>query len=127
MDPRVAESVKAAASKFAELGATVEEVSIPRHKLAPSIWVAGMRLSSSLSLKGYQSGRRQLFLNDLQEKKFPLTQEKADDVSVRRYRKIGSGSGWGCLVGRRGANGVDLLCGAEPHHWRDVLLGDLWP
>jgi hypothetical protein len=51
--------------------------------MAPSIWVAGMRLSSSVALKGYQSGRRQLYLNDLKEKMFPMDQAQADAVSRR--------------------------------------------
>jgi amidase len=37
-DPRVAEKVRGAIAKFEELGAVVEEVSVPEHNLAGSLW-----------------------------------------------------------------------------------------
>lgn len=39
LDPRVANKVKEAAGLFKELGAVVEEVSIPLHAIAPTIWM----------------------------------------------------------------------------------------
>ena len=47
-DERVSAAVKKAAQKFEELGATVEEVSIPMHSLAPEIWA----VSRSADRKG---------------------------------------------------------------------------
>ncbi|KAK9475705.1 amidase signature enzyme [Lipomyces japonicus] len=45
LDDRVSEKVKAAAHAFAKLGdnVTVEEVSVPIHKLAPAIWTIATR------------------------------------------------------------------------------------
>jgi amidase len=86
MDPRVATCVQSAAKKFEELGATVEEVSIPRHKIAPQIFWESLRLSSTMAVRGFQSGRRQMYFPDLIEKMFPITQEKADLVSAAALR-----------------------------------------
>ena len=45
LDPRVASKIKDAAQLFVELGATVEEVSIPLHAIAPTIWMVSVGLS----------------------------------------------------------------------------------
>lgn len=39
MDPRVADTVRKAAGRFASLGAKVEEVSIPEHATGPALWI----------------------------------------------------------------------------------------
>jgi amidase len=39
-DAAVDEKVRAAAQRFAELGATVSEVSLPMHQMGPAIWLA---------------------------------------------------------------------------------------
>ncbi|KAI1845855.1 hypothetical protein JX266_007942 [Neoarthrinium moseri] len=43
ISPEVAAVTKAACQRFASLGGTVEEVSIPMHKLGPAIWTAATR------------------------------------------------------------------------------------
>lgn len=39
LDPRVSAKVKEAATRFLELGAVLEEVSIPLHSIAPTLWM----------------------------------------------------------------------------------------
>lgn len=79
-DDRVSAAVKKAAQKFEELGATVEEVSVPMHSLAPEIWAVIGRMSAAKSMMGQASGRRGYVMTDLDEKMFPLTQEKLDKM-----------------------------------------------
>ncbi|KAI0177947.1 amidase signature domain-containing protein [Pestalotiopsis sp. NC0098] len=43
MSPEVAAATKAACDRFAALGAVVEEISIPLHKIGPAIWTAATR------------------------------------------------------------------------------------
>lgn len=56
-DPRVSELVKKAAKEWESLGATIGEVSVPMHAIAPEIWAVSF-LSSFVvphvtSLSGY--------------------------------------------------------------------------
>ncbi|ORY30836.1 amidase signature domain-containing protein [Naematelia encephala] len=90
-DPRVSAHVVAAAKKLEELGATVEEVSIPIHKEAPEIWAVIGRLSAAQTLMGRNTGRRTLALNDLTDKMMPLTQEKFDRMFVSGVNTIANG------------------------------------
>ncbi|ESK88952.1 amidase [Moniliophthora roreri MCA 2997] len=64
-DPRVGEKVKEAAKKFEDLGATVEEVSIPMHTIAPSLWAAVARMGAIRGLLGGTAGRIGYYMNDL--------------------------------------------------------------
>ncbi len=50
LDTRVASKIKDAAQLFVELGATLEEVSIPLHSIAPTIWMVSVCLSVRLIL-----------------------------------------------------------------------------
>lgn len=53
------EKLIASADKFRELGATVEDVSVPFHSLGPAIWMCALRTNSSLTgLQGQALGRR---------------------------------------------------------------------
>ncbi|KAF8527604.1 amidase signature enzyme [Hysterangium stoloniferum] len=78
MDPRVFGCVKNAAMKFAELGAVVEDISVPGHLSAPLI--ALYRFSQANNLLGRGGGRKQLYLNDYTELFHPWTQEKFDKL-----------------------------------------------
>ncbi|KII84040.1 hypothetical protein PLICRDRAFT_57870 [Plicaturopsis crispa FD-325 SS-3] len=79
-DPRVSELVVKAAKQFAELGATVEEVSVPIHLKGDDFWMALTQVGAVQAFLGHASGRRGLILNDLQEKITPLTQDKFDKI-----------------------------------------------
>ncbi|CAD6569462.1 MAG: hypothetical protein CYPHOPRED_003383 [Cyphobasidiales sp. Tagirdzhanova-0007] len=72
-DERVAALVVKAASRFAELGAEVEEVSVPDHLLAPDIWAIVRRLGSTAQCFGRESPRRGHVMNDLMAKFDPWT------------------------------------------------------
>ncbi|KAF8170390.1 amidase signature enzyme [Pholiota molesta] len=75
LDPRVAKKVKEAALLFEKLGAEVEEVSIPLHTIAPTIWMVANRYAGGKTRLGEACGHRQYFQNDLYAKFFPLKQE----------------------------------------------------
>ncbi|KAF8168450.1 amidase signature enzyme [Crassisporium funariophilum] len=75
LDPRVGEKVKEAARLFERLGAVVEEVSVPMHSIAPTIWMAANRCVGGRTRLGEQAGHRQYYLNDLHEKMYPIKQE----------------------------------------------------
>jgi amidase len=81
LDPGVDAKFHAAASVFAELGARVEEVSVPMHTIAPAIFGAASRQGGTMGRDGRASGRRQVMLTDLYEKMLPCTAATMDKVS----------------------------------------------
>lgn len=68
VEERVKESCYKAIKKFEELGATVEEISIPIHSKGPLIWTGISKIGGYLSKMGCATGRRGIVLNDLNEK-----------------------------------------------------------
>jgi hypothetical protein len=82
VDPRVRARVMETCMRFEALGATVTEISIPIHNQGPAYHLAATRMAGYMSRIGATCSRRQLFLNDLQEKFLPWTQEKWDKVSA---------------------------------------------
>ncbi|KDQ57989.1 hypothetical protein JAAARDRAFT_193474 [Jaapia argillacea MUCL 33604] len=80
MDPRVRDLVVASAMKFVELGAEVEEISVPLHMDGPAYHVTVGRMAGFLGRMGLASSRRQLYLTDLTEKFLPWDQEKWDKL-----------------------------------------------
>ncbi|KAK2810805.1 hypothetical protein FQN50_002628 [Emmonsiellopsis sp. PD_5] len=80
VDPSMKEFVLSAAWKFKDLGATVEEVSIPDHNLGTAIWTIEQRISGCLTLMGLQHGRRGLAMTKIEAAKLPWTQEKFDKL-----------------------------------------------
>ncbi|PGH16035.1 hypothetical protein AJ79_02015 [Helicocarpus griseus UAMH5409] len=76
IEPAMKKLVLSAAWKFKELGATVEEVSIPDHNLGTAIWTIQQRVSGCLTLMGLQHGRRGLAMTKIEAAKLPWTQEK---------------------------------------------------
>ena len=78
LDKDVKDLVLSAANKFKDLGATVEEVSVPMHPLGIAIWTIQQRISGYLALQGHQTGRHSYGLTGLEEAKLPWTQEKFD-------------------------------------------------
>ncbi|PYI14981.1 amidase signature enzyme [Aspergillus violaceofuscus CBS 115571] len=75
VDPAVQRAVMDAVQKFAELGAVVEEVSVPDHYHGPAIWTIQQRISGSLTLLGQAHGRRGLHLTELERARLPWTPE----------------------------------------------------
>lgn len=83
--------VKAAVDKFTALGAIVEEVSIPMHRVSGQIAQIISRAGGANTQSGRPNGRRGLHLNDLTEKCFPQTSEAAAKTyfTVRNCRLVG--------------------------------------
>ena len=81
LDPGIDAEFHAAASVFKELGARVEEVSVPMHAVAPAIFGAASRQGGVMGRAGRASGRRQVVLTDLYEKILPCTAATIDRVS----------------------------------------------
>lgn len=64
-DPNVVASVKAAAEKFTQLGATVKEVSVPLHQTADVLWTCGLPIAGGRqAIFGDLVGRKQLAMTD---------------------------------------------------------------
>jgi amidase len=72
---KVKEVVLSAATMLQQLGATVEEVSIPSHLQGPAIWTIQQRISGSLTLLGKAHGRRGLALTEFEHARLPWTTE----------------------------------------------------
>lgn len=89
LDPEYKRVVLEAVNKFKDIGATVEEVSIPLHPTGNAFWTIQQRVSCYLALAGLQHGRRQYHLTGLEEAKLPWTQdkfEKCKKTTCRRER-----------------------------------------
>ncbi|THX15135.1 putative amidase [Aureobasidium pullulans] len=84
LDKDVKDLVLSAAHKFKDLGATVEEVSVPMHPLGIAIWTIQQRISGYLALQGHQTGRHSYGLTGLEEAKLPWTQEKFDKCAFQQ-------------------------------------------
>lgn len=64
-DANVIASVKAAAEKFANLGATVKEISVPAHHMGPAIWACALPIAGGRqAIFGDIDGRKQLAMTD---------------------------------------------------------------
>lgn len=64
-DPNVVASVKAAADKFSQLGATVKEVSVASHHTADVLWACGLPIAGGRqAIFGDLDGRKQLAMTD---------------------------------------------------------------
>ncbi|GAW18764.1 hypothetical protein ANO14919_082460 [Xylariales sp. No.14919] len=71
----VREVVRAAAQRLKELGAIVEEVSIPLHLEGPAIWTIQQRISGAAGILGQAHGRRVLGLTEFEQARLPWTAE----------------------------------------------------
>jgi amidase len=76
--PEYRKKVSSSAYKLRELGAIVEEVSMPSHVTGRDIWIAIRRLGASLVLAGKASGRKHYTLTTFLDKLVPMTQDKWD-------------------------------------------------
>ncbi|KAJ5689185.1 Amidase [Penicillium macrosclerotiorum] len=71
----VRSSVLAAAKKFEDLGATVEEVSLPDHLHGPAIWTIQQRIAGTQTLLGQNTGRRGLYMTEMEHARLPWTDD----------------------------------------------------
>lgn len=72
---------QAAVAVFEKLGATVEEVSIPMHNQARTLYTVYSKMGNDMGMMGRAVGRKQMLLTDLFEKKnLPYTQAIFDKV-----------------------------------------------
>ncbi|KAF5311550.1 hypothetical protein D9758_017935 [Tetrapyrgos nigripes] len=67
-DPRVSKKVREAAEKFKNLGALVEEVSVPLHSTSPTLWHCVVRRGCVPNFFGGTTGRQGFYMNQLTTK-----------------------------------------------------------
>lgn len=75
MQPEVNGAVLDAVRKFEQLGATVQEVSVPAHREGPAVWTIQQRISGTLTILGQAHGRRGLYLTEFEHARLPWTTE----------------------------------------------------
>lgn len=75
MQPEVRDAVLDAVRKFEQLGASVQEVSVPAHLEGPAVWTIQQRISGSLTILGQAHGRRGLYLTEFEHARLPWTTE----------------------------------------------------
>ena len=73
VDPAIKAVVRAAVEKFKNLGATVEEVSVPDHLDGPAVWTIQQRIAGAQGIIGNANGRRGLYLTEFEETRLPWT------------------------------------------------------
>jgi amidase len=82
VDPRVKDTFLNAVEGFRELGATVEEVSIPMHKKGPAIWTGVSKVGGYLNKTSGAFGRRGHQMWDLNALMHPLKEGSWEDAYV---------------------------------------------
>lgn len=88
-DPGVEKKFRAAVAGFEKLGATVTEISIPMHSLGRGIYTVMSKMGNHMGMLGRATGRRQVMLTDLLEKKgLPYTQDAIEKVSYKAPRNV---------------------------------------
>lgn len=81
IDPGVEKKFRQAVGVFEGLGASVCEVSVPLHAQARSVYSVLSKMGNHMGMLGQATGRRQVMLTDLYEKKdFPYTPEVISKV-----------------------------------------------
>jgi amidase len=78
LDQAVEKKVRSAVAKFEELGAIVEEVSVPLHAHSEALCHVLNKFASAGTRSGRQVGRKGLYLNCYWDQLLPWTQEKYD-------------------------------------------------
>ncbi|KAJ3768645.1 hypothetical protein FB446DRAFT_815172 [Lentinula raphanica] len=72
-DTRVYQKVKDAAAKWKDMGATVEEISIPMHSIAMDLWLMIVRMGCVPGVMGGVIGRQGYYQNQLTTKMSALS------------------------------------------------------
>ncbi|KAL3466692.1 amidase signature domain-containing protein [Aspergillus heterothallicus] len=75
VDSRIKTVVSNAARNLMELGATVEEVSLPDHVHGPALWTILSRIAGTQTLLGHNTGRRGLCMTEAEQSRLPWTDE----------------------------------------------------
>lgn len=73
VQPGVRKTFLETTKRIEELGATVEEVTIPLHSEGPSIWTIQQRISGASGILGHANGRRGLYLTEFEHARLPWT------------------------------------------------------
>lgn len=82
IDPNIEKKFRDAVSVFEKLGAIVREVSVPLHSQARGVYSVLSKMGNHMGMLGHVTGRRQVMLTDLFEKKsLPYTPEVVSMVS----------------------------------------------
>lgn len=83
-NPDVEMKFRDAVSIFENLGARVQEISIPLHSQGRALYSVLSKMGNHMGMMGQATGRRQVMLTDLLEKKrLPYTPEIVSKVSLR--------------------------------------------
>ncbi|UQC90152.1 amidase [Colletotrichum lupini] len=82
VEPRVKACVEAAIQGFKNLGATVDEISIPFHSKGAAVWTAISKSGGYLAKRNLAFGRRGHIMTDLADKFQDLTQKQWDNAYV---------------------------------------------
>lgn len=75
VSPSVKHSVLTAVKKFKEIGATIEEISLPDHLHGPAIWTIQQRIAGAQTLLGQNTGRRGLYTTEMEQARLPWADE----------------------------------------------------
>jgi amidase len=71
----VKHSVLTAVKKFKDLGAMIEEVSLPDHLRGPAVWTIQQRIAGAQTLLGQNTGRRGLYTTEMEHVRLPWTDD----------------------------------------------------
>ena len=124
IDPRVKACFLAAAEKYRALGATVEEVSIPLHGPASTVWTGISKLGGYLNKTLALGARRGYALNDLGAKLWPLSQEMWDSAIPSTKNIYLNGTYAQDLKKFPGLMGKATNLSLKVRHAYDAVLGD---
>ena len=124
MDPRVKVSFLAAVERLRRIGAEVEEVSIPMHTVALTVWTGISKLAGYVNKTLALGGRRGYQLNDLGSKLWPLTQEKWDNAIPATKNIYLNGAYAQDLRKFPGLLGKATNLSLQVRHAYDAVLGD---
>ncbi|KAL3455508.1 amidase signature domain-containing protein [Aspergillus heterothallicus] len=92
IDGGVEAKFREAVGVFEKLGASVVEVSVPLHAQARGVYSVVSKMGNHMGMLGKATGRRQMMLTDLFEKKgLPYTAEVVDKMSVMSKEGLLSG------------------------------------
>ncbi|KAL5361824.1 amidase signature domain-containing protein [Aspergillus floccosus] len=92
MDPNVEKKFRDAVGVFEKLGASVQEVSVPLHAYARGVYSVLSKMGNHMGMLGQATGRRQVMLTDLFEKKgLPYAPEVVCKMSVMSKEGLLSG------------------------------------
>ncbi|KAI6910556.1 oligopeptide transporter protein [Hortaea werneckii] len=96
IDAGVKAKIDAAVVRFKELGAVVEEVSVPMQDQARAVYSVWSKMGNHQGMIGRATGRRQVMLTDLYERKdLPYSQEALSKFSAFAMEGMLSGElGW---------------------------------